>query len=264
MKKAVFFDIDGTLIDVTRGQTHMKGVVRKALRSLQKAGHYVFLASGRPYAYLDAELLSFGFDGMVLMNGALVLMGDQVIFRDPLPKERVEEICRISEEHHLEYILQGVHHVYLRSEYRTLERFYTGLNISLDLFVRDFDLSKLDIFKLEFLTEREDMGDLYQQLLAMPGMTGITDPFHFKNLELYAAKNTKGSGILCALDYLGVPVESSYAFGDGLNDIEMLQTVGTGLAMGNGAPELKTVADHIVPSVRENGVAVGIASYIMG
>ncbi|MBQ9615664.1 MAG: HAD family hydrolase [Selenomonadaceae bacterium] len=264
MKKAVFFDIDGTLIDVTKGQTHITHPVRKALRRLQQGGHRIFLATGRPYAYLDAELLSFGFDGFVLMNGALVLLDDQEIFRDPLPKDRVEELCRLAEQEHVEYILQGSHHVYLRPDYRLMEDFYTGINISLELFVREFDSRKLDIFKLEFFTERTDVDELYQSMIHMPGMTGITDPFHLKNLELYAEKNTKATGILHALEYLGIPVEESYAFGDGLNDVEMLQTVGHGLAMDNGHPDLKAVADAVVPSIHEDGVAAGIYEYVLG
>ena len=48
------------------------------------------------------------------------------------------------------------------------------------------------------------------------------------------------------------------AFGDGLNDIEMLQTVGFGVAMGNGHPDLKAVADYICPTVEEDGVLNGL------
>jgi hydroxymethylpyrimidine pyrophosphatase-like HAD family hydrolase len=60
-----------------------------------------------------------------------------------------------------------------------------------------------------------------------------------------------------------IPVEASYAFGDGLNDLEMMDTVGTSLVMGNAGNELKAKADYVLPSVDEDGVADGIYRYIL-
>ena len=82
-------------------------------------------------------------------------------------------------------------------------------------------------------------------------------------MELYAKDETKASGILHVLDYLGIPVEKSYAFGDGMNDIEMMETVGTSLVMENGQKKLKEKADYIVPSVDDDGVMHGIYAYIL-
>ena len=82
-------------------------------------------------------------------------------------------------------------------------------------------------------------------------------------LELYSKKNTKATGILTALKHLGIPVEQSYAFGDGKNDIEMLSTVGCGIAMGNASDEVKSYAHQVTDSVLEDGVATGIEKYIL-
>ena len=66
-KKAVFFDIDGTLINIMKGQTQIAPAVKKAIRALRAAGNCTFIASGRPYAYLDPELVQQDlFDGYVL------------------------------------------------------------------------------------------------------------------------------------------------------------------------------------------------------
>ena len=56
------------------------------------------------------------------------------------------------------------------------------------------------------------------------------------------------------LEYLNLNVQDSYAFGDGLNDLEMIQTVGTGVAMGNAVDELKAVSDLVCDSVHNNGL----------
>jgi len=116
---------------------------------------------------------------------------------------------------------------------------------------------------MEFLTRRQDISDIYQHWLHSTELTGITDPFHYNNLELYSRKNTKASGIIHALEFLNIDIKDSYAFGDGLNDLEMIRTVGTGLAMANGNPKLKAIAKDIVPSVHEDGVAYGVKKYVL-
>ena len=102
-KKAVFFDIDGTLINIMKGQTQIAPAVKGAIRALRAAGHCTFIASGRPYAYLDPELVQQDlFDGYVLMNGAVVLFGDKTIYKQMLPQKTVEQIAALSEQHGVE------------------------------------------------------------------------------------------------------------------------------------------------------------------
>ena len=80
---------------------------------------------------------------------------------------------------------------------------------------------------------------------------------------IYTKKNKNATGILTALKHLDIPVEQSYAFGDGKNDIEMLSTVGCGIAMGNASDEVKSYAHQVTDSVLEDGVATGIEKYIL-
>lgn len=83
-----------------------------------------------------------------------------------------------------------------------------------------------------------------------------------KAYEIYLKRNTKAHGILKVLDILNIPIENSYAFGDGINDIEMLSTVGCGIAMGNASDEVKKYAHKVTESVHDDGVAVGIKEYV--
>lgn len=62
---------------------------------------------------------------------------------------------------------------------------------------------------------------------------------------------------------MNLPIEESYAFGDGENDIEMLATVGCGIAMGNAAENVKRHAKQVTDSVSQDGVARGIGKYIL-
>ena len=72
----------------------------------------------------------------------------------------------------------------------------------------------------------------------------------------------KQEGIKAILKYYGLKSEEVMAFGDGHNDIEMLSTVGCGIAMGNANDEVKKHADEITESVHNDGVAIGIKKYI--
>lgn len=263
-KKAVFFDIDGTLINIMKKRPQMTERTRQAIRALRRAGHRTFIASGRPLVYLDPELTEQGlFDGYVLMNGAAVFVDGACVYQRPLPRARVAEIVTLCEAHGVEYVLQGARQVYLKSEFHGLADFYRSIGVDVGRFVRSFSLENIDVCKLEFLAFEAEGGGAFRQLLALPGLTGLMDPYHKKNMELYAADVSKGSGILRALEALAIPVRDSIAFGDGLNDIEMMQTVGTSVAMGNAQPEVKAIARYTVPSVDEDGVAWGISHLIL-
>ena len=264
MGKAVFFDIDGTLINIHKGQTKLSDTVRTAIHDLREAGHHAFIATGRPWAYLSPELTGSGlFDGFIVMNGAAVLLNGKVIYQKPLPMATVREITSIAEQHQIEYILESNPHVYLKEEYKGLEEVYRAIDIDTDQFVRDYALEDISVSKIEFLCDTPGANGVFKQLLAWPGLTGLIDPTLLKYMELYSADISKGTGILEALRYLGLPVADSYAFGDGLNDIEMMETAGHSLVMGNAGPELKARAEHVLPTVDEDGVAEGINRYIL-
>lgn len=264
MKKAVFFDIDGTLINMLAGQYTMRPAVRKAIGALREAGHYTFISSGRPYLYLDRDIIeSQLFDGYVLMNGALVLLEGEVIHHQPLPKKTVADVVKLCEEHGVEYTLEGLRDIYLPKESPLSEAFTEAIHVPLSSFTRSFDVQAIDVYKMEFIAREDGAGGLFEKFIAFPGLTGVIDKYHAKNMEVYSDTETKATGILHALEALSIPVAESYAFGDGMNDLEMMETVGTGLAMGNAREAVKERATHIVPPVGEDGVATGIYEYIL-
>ena len=73
--------------------------------------------------------------------------------------------------------------------------------------------------------------------------------------EMYPVKNSKGEGLLKTIELEGVELKDSYAFGDGRNDIEMIQTAAHGIAMGNAVPELKEVANEFTDAIADDGIA---------
>lgn len=82
--------------------------------------------------------------------------------------------------------------------------------------------------------------------------------WHKNGIDILDATGSKARGIAQALNKLGLDFEDAMAFGDGVNDIEMLQTVGFGVAMGNAHPDVKAAADYVCPAAWEDGIYQGL------
>lgn len=263
MNRAIFFDVDGTILDSMNGQTEMSEAVTKAIHKLQEQGDYVFIATGRPYSFISDYLLGFGFDGFLLNNGAHIMMNQKTIYKKPLEHQVVKEITQALDQMKIEYILQGEQHSYLKQGFKTFDHFFDGFGISASRLIRSFDPSAVDVFKIEVLCPEEEKQAYCTKILeAYPNYT------HFFSIsrvvcEIHAKDTTKGTGILKVLELLDIPAQKSFAFGDGENDIEMLQTVGCGIAMDNADDEVKAHADEVTDSVQEDGVAKGIEAFLL-
>ncbi|MBM7834912.1 HAD family hydrolase [Clostridium sardiniense] len=263
MKKAIFFDIDGTLIDCVNGLTDITPKVKKAIKKLQSDGNYVFIATGRPYAFLSESLLNFGFDGFVLTNGAQVIINNKMIYKEPLDKDFVKELAENFDELHIQYILQGETYSYIKNEFKEFYSLYTSIDIPEKYLTRNYDINDIDVYKIEMLCPDDRAMDYCLSIVNTNKDYTNTYDINLKTFELYSKHNTKATGILKALEYLDIPLKNSYAFGDGMNDIEMLSTVGCGIAMGNANDDVKIYAKEITDTVHNDGIAVGIDKFIL-
>ena len=267
MRKAVFFDIDGTILDAVGGIHEITPRVRAAMKNLQAAGHLIFIATGRPYAFLQKEILNFGFDGFVMNNGAIATVGEEIIFNKPLPKDAVKKVRDLAVEGNVEYLFESYPYTYCPKNFSAFQKFFKRIDARTEKILPDFDFDKISVSKIECLTDRTDVENfekVYEKILETPGLHGWADPFHFKTLEIYSANVSKATGILKVLELFNIPLKNSFAFGDGINDYEMISQVGNGFAMATGSEELKNFAKHVVPGVHEDGVAAGIEKYILG
>ena len=263
MRKAVFFDIDGTLIDCLNGMNDMSDEVKKAIRELQTQGNYAFIASGRPYAFLSEEILKFGFDGFVLANGAEIIMDNKIIYAGEFDKEFVKEVTDEFDSLGIQYILEGEHYSYIKREHKDMWDFYMNIGISSKLIMSDFDVDKLHVLKAETLCSNKEIEDKCIDIMDRNPQYGYFHSIGANTFEIYNKENTKASAIIKLLEYLNISRENSFAFGDGTNDIEMLSEVGCGIAMGNASDYVKSFAHKVTDTVYEDGAAKGIYKYIL-
>ena len=190
MKKAAFFDVDGTLIDCTIGIMDISDRVKKAIKDFQKAGNVAFVSSGRPYAFLNKELLEFGFDGFVLGNGAQVLINDETKFFSGIDKELVKEVVSNCERLNIDYCLQGPKYSYLKKDFTRLLSYYREYGITDDFLEYNFDIDDVDVFKIEMLPVDEE-GCKYCESLDQ-GEFNCFKNYPGEVYEMYPMKNSKG------------------------------------------------------------------------
>lgn len=250
MKKIVFFDIDGTLLDHDK---KLPDATKEAIKTLQDNGIYVAIATGRaPFMYegLREEL---GIESFVSFNGQYVVFENQVIYTNPLDVGKLEELLEDSKrsEHpvvHLNHETMKANH----EHHRFIEESMGSLKFPHPGYSPDFYKGR-DIYQsLLFCTEEEE--SFYR--IKYKEFTFIR--WHQYSMDILPAGGSKAEGIKKMIDRLGFEMEDVYAFGDGLNDIEMLQSVGTGVAMGNAVTEVQKHADLITKPVDEDGIFFGL------
>ena len=151
----------------------------------------------------------------------------------------------------------------IKDEYKEYYQFFDNIGVSRNYLVSDYQLEDVQTQKIELLCPNDEAMEYCLSLVEQNPEYDYVQSISDRIFELYSKKNTKATGILTALKHLGIPVEQRYAFGDGKNDIEMLSTVGCGIAMGNASDEVKSYAHQVTDSVLEDGVATGIEKYIL-
>lgn len=262
MNKSIFFDIDGTLLDSNMGKNTISKVVKNSIEEFQKDDNYVFIATGRPYAFLCDDILDFKFDGYVLMNGSLILNKDKLpLYKCPFDKNELKELIKSFEKYNVQYILQDEKYSYTNKDFKDLEKLYRNIGITDKYIKTDYNIDDINIYKIETCCTTKEGTDFCRTLETEDLKYIYYDEFDL--FEIYSKKNSKASGILRVLEHHNIHLDDSYAFGDGENDIEMLSTVGCGIAMGNASDKIKSYADKVTLSVHEDGVAHGIKNYIV-
>lgn len=244
--KIVFFDIDGTLFKLHTNEISPKTL--ETLQKLRKNGIKICIATGRSPMGLP-KFEGIEFDAYLTYNGSYCYVDDETIFSNSLLKGDVKQILMNAAK------MGKPVTVALKSEMSS-----NGLDADLEHYmsVENLDLNVSDDF------EDKVKDEVYQVMLACcpQEYDAILEnvkqakiaTWWDKAVDIIPTNGGKGRGIASMLEYYGFDKSEALAFGDGNNDIEMLEAVGTGVAMGNASDDLKAVADEICGDVAEDGI----------
>lgn len=247
MTSIIFFDVDGTLYN---SEKKIPDSAKKAIEAARSNGYEIAIATGRAPFMIQSILDELEIDTYVTFNGQYVVYKGEVIYTDSVPKEYLAKIIDFGHERNhpvvfiddKEMIASIEGHTFIEQSLNTLKYPYPMSN---PLFYRDNDVYQT----LIFMEESEEQ--LYRDTFSEVNFIR----WHPYSCDILPKDGSKARGIKTLLEKINIPIEKTIAFGDGLNDIEMLREVGTSVAMGNGVEQAKEVADIITDHVDRDGVA---------
>lgn len=267
-KKAIFFDIDGTLIDF--GMDEMSDSTTNALKKAQNNGHKIYLCTGRCKKQVSEYLLNFGFDGIICSAGAYVEYKGKVINQRCISIPALEKMVAYFEENNITYILMGATRLLATkgNRLKICKRFGEDLGISWEEAARQFDVLEMEDDVLNNISKYNDIetGMFIQSEIPIEQVRKFLEPEIQVTDSSYGGRKdgksgeftqkgvTKATGIQEILRYLNIPKKDSIAFGDGPNDLDMLTFAGTGVAMGNALDYVKSCSDMVTDSIKNDGI----------
>ena len=248
----VYFDIDGTLAirkDVPESAA-------AAIRQLRDNGDLVFICTGRNPSYAQKNFAEYA-DGFICCNGRLAVMGDRILYDHPLTQEQVSDIIAKLDP-------VGAGYVFLETGagyYGGPEEGFEALASVQDPgFVRKgIDPEHLNAYSFDVWFKNLDMRHAIEDALA--GMCLLNPHGPHPSADMTVLGIDKGTALLAVAEKLGVSGEDTYAFGDGVNDICMIEAAGHGIAMGNGVDALKEKAEFITTDILKDGVLNGLLHF---
>lgn len=271
-RKIIFLDIDGTLTEP--GSNEPPASALKAVQEAQKKGHYVCLCTGRNYEMLS-PLLKFGFDGVIASSGGYIVFKDEIIYDCPMTEAQKKTALHIlkkngvfrtveckdgsyTDEGFKEFLRENAQQGGNSELLRWREQIEHSLNI---LPMKEY--KGQPIYKIVMMCQSLKQLEEPKQMLCEDFEFCIQDidQYGIINGELVNRKFDKGKGIERICQCLDIPVNDTIAFGDSMNDKEMMETAGISLCMENGSESLKKLADDICPSVQDNGLYQGFLKY---
>lgn len=247
MIKAVFFDVDGTLL--SHNQKKIPESTCEVIKLMQEKGIRVYLATGRHLSELkELPVLDIRYDGYITLNGQIVLDAEQkVLFDKPFTKDMTDKMISIFNKKEIPLVLVEEEELYINFVNDKVIESQQAISSSVPP-VHPYDGKPVYMATtyLEKDQEEQFINDLPKGLGLVRWQNGAFD--------IIMEGGGKVEGIRKVIEYLGITQDEIMAFGDAGNDITMLEFAGIGVAMGNADEETKKHADYVTAHIDDDGV----------
>lgn len=248
--KAIVSDIDGTLTQAVANSLPSTKVI-SAIHRVMANGIDFSLATGRPYELMNHLFQHLGKIGPSICDNGAVIVDSQsglVLWEASLPDSHAKRLLNLTKQFKL---------VRLSSDRGIIEK---PLNIPKNSKVRKVSVHDISMTEADQLIQKINLEfkDITSIKAASYASKDLIDVY-FSDIQA-----TKQHGVFKLAELLNISPEEIVGIGDGYNDFPLLMACGLKIAMGNAVPELKAIADFIVPSVDEDGLAVMIEKYFLG
>lgn len=245
MKKAVFLDVDGTLLPEGNGKSVLEST-KEAIKLLQAQDIGAVLCTGRhPTELVTLGLLDVPYDGFVLLNGQLVLDRNmKKLYSHPITGIDKKEIVTMFENRDIPVVIVEEKRLYLN---------FINENVI---------QAQADVNSGVHAVGEYNGADILMSTVYADGNVSFsnlrTGRWHKWAVDVYPPTGGKANGIREFIKRYGVERKDVIVFGDAQNDIEMIKYAGVGIAMGNAYPETKKAADFITDDCEHDGIWNGL------
>ena len=264
-KRVIFLDIDGTL--TVAGSNVPPESALQAIRAAQDKGHLVFLCTGRNYDMLK-PLLSYGFDGVVASAGGYICCGEQVIYDCPMSEEQRQLVLNTLEQNGIFRTVECLDGSYTDDGFKEFLEAHSEENgnsellrwrrqIEKDLNIRSMkEYAGQPVYKVVVMSPDLKRLEQAKEKLEQEFLFCIqeTNNQGIVNGEVINRQFDKGKAAVRVCEYLHIPPGDSIAFGDSMNDREVMEAAGYSVCMENGSDTLKKLADEVCPAVEQDGL----------
>ncbi len=267
--RLIVLDVDGTLVHRER---RVSPDTLRALETAQARGIRVTLATGRMYASARPFAERIKADApLILYNGARIQdpAGGSILYSAHLPRHQAAQGLRLAQQfdvHANLYLGETIYIQRVSDVSRESARKDGVEQVPVGDLVRFLEGQPDDPVKILLIGPGERLEALEAAYRA--GALGARDLPHLVRseptyLEILRRGVTKGAALVRLCELLVVPPSAAVAFGDNLNDLEMIQAAGLGVAMGNAHADLKRAAGLVAPSNDEDGVAAVLWTHVL-
>ncbi len=249
MKAIVSFDLDMTLLD--HKDYTIPASAMEALRLLRKR-HYVVLATGRDmdtyYSRRFRDMLEM--DGIIHSNGTKITVGSRLLYESRMSRELTERILRFCEAQGLVIGATIGDDDYYTNQDKLTQFDMKRWGESGRRYHDPWELVDRNVRTMAYIGPPEGAKLLEEEFpeLKCPLFAGGT------GADVLERRCSKANGLRMLCEHFGVAAKDTYAFGDSMNDIEILQAAAVGVAMGNAVEELKAAADYVTADIGDDGI----------
>ena len=244
--KIIFFDIDGTLLEI--GKTEITPNTRKALCSLKQNGIKICIATGRPFVTIPM-FEGIVFDAILAFNGSFCVAGNQVVAKCPIPKEDIEIIIENAKRMERPVSIATAEEIVANGSDKDLEDYFAIAHHRVNVSEKFEEYVDKDVFQIMLGCDLEE-----RKYILKGTKNAKLAAWWDRAIDIIPKEGGKGAAIEQVLAHYKFSKEEAIAFGDGENDMDMLLSVGKGIAMGNASEKVKEIATDICESVTDDGI----------
>lgn len=246
--KAVFFDIDGTLVSF---KTHsIPDSTTAAIKRLKEKGIKVIVATGRSINALN-HITHLDFDGFITFNGSCCVDKDgKRLFLKTINPESIRGLLEYTATHPLNFVLMYENSIAVKEVTPEIVSMQAKLNLPVPPLVDRTTTDISNVLQANIFLGPEEEPEFMRTI--MPDCVATRWTPLFADVNPGSISKKVGVDIFCR--HFGIDISATMSFGDGGNDIEMLQHTAIGVAMGSAGANVRAVADYVTTDPEEDGI----------